>query len=687
MKAEYYNNILCVEGGWLVDTEIMSHSQLKHHIERKQFRVIRRGCRNTPALVSYDSLPQRFKDIIIEKYGDPYKNIGKYKFCNTIEVDPNAVAFYQDYRLADGRPLADDVQLEYATNAKVLNALSYTINDTKARRRAMGGSAKGIWPIMAAAVASLDKQLYPHTLPTNERRLRERLTKYLKEGYESLIHANFCNKNTEKLDEVAKLWALARWANQVDRVTSTEHLLVLYNEEADQKGWKRLKSAQTLHNFLHSEGIYELWYGHRYGELKAKEKFAVQHRTLLPTMRDSLWYSDGTKLNYFYLTEDGNIDTVQVYEVMDVYSEVLLGYHISKSEDYEAQYNAYRMALQFSGHKPYEIKFDNQGGHKKLVSSDLMPKLARLAINTAPYNGKSKTIESAFGRFQQQYLKKDWFFTGQNIQAVSIESKANMEFILPRKKELPTLAEIKKTYEKRRNEWNNAPHHASGIARIEMYKTSQNERAVKLSLTDMVELFWLTRQTPCTVHPWGIEFTEKKVKYAYQAYTTNAEGRQVPDVAWIRANVDQKYTVKFDPADMGIIYLYEQTPRGLAFVRGMETFIKTHRNIQEQEAWEAQYYADVDVANKRARIATRDKMEEILTEHGMSAEQQGLGKSLIAGVESGKKRKAAERKAKTKRKKEQEAATIGNWEKRLSNAVLVGDDDAVDSLLDMGSRM
>ena len=113
----------------------------------------------------------------------------------------------------------------------------------------------------------------------------------------------------------------------------------------------------------------------------------------------------------------------------------------------------------------------------------------------------------------------------------------------------------------------------------------------------------------------------------------------------MRANIDQKYIVKFDPADMSLIYLYEQTPRGLALVRGMDAFLETHRGKQEQEAWEAQYFADLKQANKNARIAKRDEMEAILATHGMTAEQQGLNSPPIAGVESGKKRKVAERKA------------------------------------------
>ncbi len=103
------------------------------------------------------------------------------------------------------------------------------------------------------------------------------------------------------------------------------------------RGWKPLKDQAAISNYL--QQTEQLWSAHRYGELKSKEKFA------LPPLLQSclacvivLWYSDGTKLNYYYLGEAGKIQTCQVYEVMDAYSEVLLGYHISKTEDFEAQF-------------------------------------------------------------------------------------------------------------------------------------------------------------------------------------------------------------------------------------------------------------------------------------------------------------------------------------------------------------
>ena len=127
-------------------------------------------------------------------------------------------------------------------------------------------------------------------------------------------------------------------------------------------------------------------------------------KTRMPQLRDALWYGDGTKLNLYYKNEQGKMCTTSVYEVMDAYSETLLGYDIAPNENFDSQYRAYRMAVETSGSRPYEIVTDNQGGHSKGDAIGFFQRITILHRPTMPYNGNSKTIESAFGRFQSQIL-------------------------------------------------------------------------------------------------------------------------------------------------------------------------------------------------------------------------------------------------------------------------------------------
>jgi len=658
---EYYNNVLCISRSTLVDEGFMSKASYDKKLQRGRIKRIRRGCKNTPALVAVDSLPSDILAAVKARYGEPAAVASRYSIRGAYTVDPGAVSFYREHRLPNGEFLPEDKQMEYVTNASMLKTIRYILNDKLSFTASRGKSRPShVWPAIVREVVAVKAGSNPilHSLPEHPRRLKLKLEEFEAQGYACLVSAKFGNKNTEKIPEEAKLWLLTRWSDNVRKCASITQLFREYNEKAaDTPAWCKIKTEKTIYNFIYSPEIEHLWHAHRYGELSSKNKFSYIHKTILPTMRDSLWYSDGTKLNYYYQYQDAEgkiqIGTLQVYEVMDAFSEVFLGYHISKREDYQAQFLAYKMAFGAAKYKPYQITYDNQGGHKKLESSDLLKKLAHLAIRTQPYNGRSKTIESAFGRFQEQVLKQDWFFSGQNITATSKESRANMEYILTNKHCLPTEQEIRQAYAARREEWNNMPHHKTGIARMEMYRNSVNPEAVKLEIWDIVDLFYVTREKEVTCTAWGITFTEQKIKYDYMVYKSGS----IPDMEWLQSNIDKKFVVKFDPSDMSIIFLYERTPSGLRYNTVASTKVAIHRGKQEQQEWEAQYIKDVEIANKQARRERWEKMEQLKRDHGVHAEDYGMRSPAILGLDTS-----------AAAKRSRPAAAIGKVQKAVSNA-------------------
>jgi hypothetical protein len=434
--------------------------------------------------------------------------------------------------------------------------------------------------------------------------------------------------------------------SQIDRV-NIEQLHARYNFVADTKGWKKLKSSSAIRRYLYRPEIQRIWYAARYGELEAKEMYSRQNRTELPKKRDALWYSDGTKLNYYYRDEFGNTKTCNVYEVMDVYSEVLLGYHISDSEDFEAQYNAYKMAIKTAGYKPYEIKYDNQGGHRKLENSDFLKNLAAHAIRTAPYNGRSKTIESVFGRFQQQYLRRDWFFTGQNITARKKESRANMEYILANTKQLPTLEQVREAYRIRREEWNSAEHHKTGMSRIDMYRTSVNEKTRRVGAPEMIEIFGVTTRQPSAYTSAGIEIQVRKQSYAYEVL--NREGE--PDRDFNRRNINRRFYVRYQPDDMSMVALYEKDTTGeLRFIEFAQPYLTVNRAMQDQTPFDLHIIRQTEHGNRRERIEEERNRNAILEKYGLHPNQHGLNVAPLKGISTKKKKR-----------------DIGELQKELSN--------------------
>ncbi len=664
---EFIDNTLCIKAESLYSENELGLMSYSNYDRRFRYKVefAKHGGNGRKAMVKYESIPDELRSRI-KKLCDgksPYEMARKNKLRELIENDNNAWRFFEEFRKPNGDTLSMEKRREYTANANVLNAISKFIKNKSAWRKTMGGRKVNMWEEISSMVNEVRSEEIPHNLPRKSRPLRNRFNRYNEVGYDAAGHGGLGNTNTEKLSEVGKAWLLAKWATNVEKLT-IKQLWKAYNDASEDNGWKKLSSDKTIRNYLYQPEIKEKWYGHRYGELKAKEKYGYQHSTKMPSMRDSLWYSDGTKVNLYYLDENGKVQTTSVYEVMDTYSEVFLGYSISKTEDFEAQYRAFKMAVQFSGHKPYEARYDNQGGHKKLQNGDFLNKLSHLSIRTQPYNGKSKTIESAFGRFQQQFLHKKWYFTGQNITAKSEESKANMEFILANKANLPTLDEAIAEYIKLRNEWNNAPHPDTGKPRIEMYQESFNPKSPSISFLEMVDLFWILREKPVMYTAYGLTIQEKGKKYTYAKYHEPLK----PDIKWHRENIDRKFYVKYDPEDMTSICIFKKTHAGFQYVAQLDQKVEVHRGKQEADDWEASFLAQVNNANKAARVDTRNSVEKILEEHGLAAEQHGLITPPLKGIESLKSRKKeGERRVK--------AGEIGKAQKELSNVVPDIDDD------------
>jgi hypothetical protein len=583
------------------------------------------------ALIEFASLPPRYKSRFIDKYGRPEEVLKERPITEELPIDGEARDFYRKHKLPDGTRMTDEQIDEYTVNASVMNALIRLLNDRRSKRRAHGTRAADFWEAILTTAGNFRE--YPgHTLPPGKSQLQARINDYKKTGYAALISGKLGNANSIKItDEMGdQIIALRRC-----RVPVYNNVQIFdeINRIAIERGWKPLRSVKSLVQFLHRPEVEPRWWDAVYGELDAKNRYARKHKTKMPTVRDSLWYSDGTKINLFYKAFDGGrlvVRTTQVYEVMDAYSETFLGFHISDSENFDAQYHAFRMAIEKYKHRPYEIVNDNQGGHKKLTASGFLDRITcAVSRRTAPYGPTGKTIESAFGRFQSQVLHRDWRFTGQNITAKSDESRANLEFVEANKEFLFTLPELKEAYARAREDWNMCLHPISGRPRLQMYLSSQNAEAKEVNDLDMMELFWLQTARPVEFTTDGITITVQKQKYTYEVFDT--EG--LPDLAFRRDNTYRKFVVMYDPLHMTHVRLFSKdTNGGLRYVTDAYPYACFARNIQEQKPGDMAFYRTMDRLGKEERIRRQMEAAELETAHGVAPEQHGLNRPKVKGI-------------------------------------------------------
>ena len=591
---------------------VMSRSAYDHLVTRNRVNVLRPGKGlGSYALIEYRSLPERFRIRFEEKYGDPEKTMKQDEM--PLAMDAEAQRFYHDHLLPSGEHLPEEKQTEYTTNARVLNALLEMFNTQKAMRRARNNNTPVVWSNIFAAAEEL-RDAYGHTLPKSEARLRDKLRQYRKEGYACLVSGKFCNANTLKITKAAGRQIVALRRCRVP-VYTTKQLFEEFNRIAERRGWKPLASQSSLVQYLERPEVKPLWYDAVYGELAAKQLYARRNKTEMPTMRDSLWYGDGTKLNLFYkAVENGKtvIRTVSVYEVIDAYSETLLGYSVSASENFDAQFAAFRMAIETAGCKPYEIVTDNQGGQRSKIAQKFFANICRINRPTAPYNGPSKSIESAFGRFQQQVLHEDWRFTGGNISSKEAW-KINREFLEANKEKLFTYEEMLAAYAAARRKWNAMKHYRTGIA--------------------------------------------------YEVLT--ADGR--PDYEWRRDNTGREFFVKFDPQRMDRALLYTRTPMGLRYETVAYPYLSIRRNIQEQRPGDMELIRFNDDANKRERVRRQIEAHALELEHGVAPEQHGLRTPSLKGISEKEYERLADAMVAVPVEATTEPLAVGEYTKAVSN--------------------
>ncbi|MGJ1497349.1 hypothetical protein ACR79R_08515, partial [Sphingobacterium spiritivorum] len=603
-------------------------------------------------LFPYEQIKPKYQERIKNHFGDVYIYQAHQLIKQYLNPDKTAFDFFSCYTLENGEGLPEGHIEKYTTAAQWLNMLVEMLSVRSGFIKKYNMSRSQFWTSACAIIAAEGIDL-----PSSYKRLSEKVRNYIDRGYIEVIRDRFDKRNNQIITPEVGEWLIARYSSQVNKCR-IEDLWLEYNQKAKINGWKLLKSDKSIYNFLHRPEVEYRWYAGRYGELEFKKKFGIKQKRDLPTWRDALWYSDGTKVNYYYKTASGYAAKLIVYEIIDVYSECFLGCHFAFSEDHEAQYFAYKNAIMFSMHKPHEIRYDNQGGHKTLENGDFLKRLAKISHVTQPYNGNSKSIESVFGRFQTQHLFKDWYFTGQNVTAKKQESKANMELILANVKNLLSLDQVKEQYLMRRNEWNNELHPKLGIPRIEAYQKSQNPKPYPVDYLDMIDMFWITSADHLTYYAEGIKPTIKSKEYHYEVLNSKC----LPDMSFRKKYIGQKFYYRYDPADLSHIRLYIKGSQGLQFVDVAQPKVSAQTAVQCQLPGDMEHINKMIDAAKQERVDNWTALLSLQEKYGEKAEQHGLKSPKLRGISSGKK------KAKKSPVKEKVPVNdLGNWFKDQSN--------------------
>lgn len=439
---EYYNNILTVEAGWMIDQGVMSATNYRNLTNRGDIQVVRRACRNTPALVAYDSMPDRYKKAIVERVGDPRKQARQNVLEGLIEHSAAATAFFEDYMIDDDRHLPSDKRREYYANAVVLDGVKRLIESRNSKRKALGNRATRFWDEISEAVQELDLTKWPHTLPANARSLERKYQRYLAEGYGSLVHKAYQNgsKNAAKVaDENQKAMLVTFMSDP--RNLDNEQVARLYNMVAQQMDWKKITASAVA---VWRDKCDDLIFARRHGAEKYRAGREMQVKRSAPTRPLLFWTMDGWDVELLYQHKPDKGATtyhnrLTMVVVLDGCCRYPIGFAVGKNESpaliREALRDAERETQRLFG-RMYRVG-QLQSDH--FAMKNLAPTYQAVADKVTPArvkNAKAKPIEAWFNYFNKKYCQMQTNWSGFGITSRK-ELQPNTEFITKYKHQFP----------------------------------------------------------------------------------------------------------------------------------------------------------------------------------------------------------------------------------------------------------
>ncbi len=534
---QYYNNILAIESSWLIEKGILSESNYKQLSARKRINVLRRGCLNTPALVEYESLPDRFKKTICDIVGDPYKAVLQNEIEERITESAEAANYFDTYKLDDGRFLPKATRREYYANAIVLMAIHSLLMDTRATRSALNGKTTRAWDKIADRVLDIDRTKWPHELPANPRRLEDKYKKFKKEGYVSLIHKGFLNNHAAKVSDDEKESLLMMLISD-PRNLDNEQVASLYNMMAENMQWKKLTRSAVA---VWRDKLDDVISARRYGATTFRNEKTMQVKRVAPQFPLYYWTMDGWDVELLYQkTEAGrttyhNRPTVVI--VLDACLKYPVGYAIGTHETPELIQEALRNAVKHTESLFGQMYRTNQLQSDHYAIKKMTPTYEGVSDKVTPArvkNAKAKIIEPYFFSINKKHcqLEKNWSGFGVTSDK---KSQPNVEFLNKYRHDFPdfegvckqVIAIIERERAEKREKY------------CELFAQMPQEHRLPLGYDQYLTLFGASTGHKNLLQGSGLKVTIEGRKHDYDCFDHD-----------FRKHTSTRWEIRYDPEDL-----------------------------------------------------------------------------------------------------------------------------------------
>lgn len=576
----HINNRLGISMQWLLEHQIATSGMLKMREQRGKIVALTRGGRGVQKVYEYKTMPEDMKRMIDERL-DVYQGVCRNILEPCIEHSAEISQYFDEYKTAKGAHLPNSkeapVRQTYYYNAIVLEGIIRLLADGKQKGQKIS------WSQVLDALCSLDRLAYPFSLPENERKLKERVKEYQREGLECLIHKNYRRVGSGSTKVHAGLQSdmlISMIAEH--RNFDCEEIAKVYNE------WVRMQKAQGMDNAEQWKEItgstVRLWQkksrfittASKHGGAAYRNSLAYTVKRSAPTKAMYLWVLDGWDAELLYQKKDNKGRTtyhnrVTLEVILDVATKYPIGYAIGITESAELIREALRNAechveeLTGSMLRPHQIQCDN---FAKKAMSETYEGLATLAVTPAAVgNAKAKVIEPWFRQFNDKVCKYAFNWSGHGVTA-NKSGQPNLDITLKDKKQLPTLEEL--VTEISALMWRYRQEALP--AYVEAINALPVSERVALPMKQYLQLFGEQREEKYSLQTTGINLRVLGERHQYDLLADPDDAVAMAEAIRFRENCWEKWNVKCDPCDYSHILVFND--------KATEEYVLTVKDVQ-----------------------------------------------------------------------------------------------------------
>lgn len=416
--------------------KLISYNALNKRMRSKTCaeEELRRASIGCDALILYSSMAQDWKDQLAVTFGKPNEEIKKSWFAQNYVADRDAFNFYIAYTYGEKVKLDNAVIQKYVYQASVLNTVLLMKNNRKQYLKALGCTTVDIWESLSRDVNAFNE--IEHRLPTTKTSLRNKATKYLKEGYAGIISDKYGMQNALKLKEreqealIDEL--LAKHTNLDNELVSN-----LYNIVAQKMNWPTV-TAQTVGNRKKERNL--VIYAGRNGVSALSNNLLMQNKRQGPTAPMLYWTLDGWDAELLYqntIVDKRGYSTTTYHNrltmvvVLDAFNKYPIGYAIGSHESPELIKQALRNAINHTAElfgqrmNPRQLQSDN---YQSKVLTPVYEACSKFYTPAKVKNAKAKIIEPYFSHINKTYCKLMDNWSGHNINSGS-KNQPNSEML------------------------------------------------------------------------------------------------------------------------------------------------------------------------------------------------------------------------------------------------------------------